>query len=123
MTDNPECRQNHDINFWMAKEPEQMQEQNWIAAPSGIKKVVPKFLSVNNMVIAPANTGTASNSKKAVINIAHANNGILCRVMPGVRILKIVVIKLAAPRIEDTPAKCRDKNRQIHRHARRTCCA
>ena len=73
--------------------------------PSGIKKVVPKFLSVSNMVIAPASTGTASNSKKAVINIAHANSGILCKVIPGVRILKIVVIKFAAPRIDETPAR------------------
>ena len=70
-----------------------------------MKKVVPKFLSVNNIVIAPAKTGTARSNKNAVINIAHAKRGILCNVMPGVLILKIVVIKFAAPRMEDTPAK------------------
>ena len=73
--------------------------------PSGMKNVVPKLRSVSNMVIAPARTGTASSSRKAVINIAQAKSGILCSVMPGVRMLKIVVMKLAAPRIDETPAK------------------
>ncbi len=57
-------------------------------------------------MMAPARTGTANKSKKAVINIDQTNNGILCKVMPGVRMLKIVVIKLAAPRIDDAPARC-----------------
>ena len=35
----------------------------------------------------------------------QTNNGILCRVIPGARMLKIVVIKLIAPNIEDAPAK------------------
>ena len=74
-----------------------------------MKKVVPKLRSVNSIVIAPARTGTASNSKNAVINIAHANKGILCSVIPGVRMLKIVVMKFAAPRIDDTPAKWSEK--------------
>ena len=74
-----------------------------------MKKVVPKFRSVSSIVIAPANTGTASSNKKAVISIDQANNGILCNVMPGARMLKIVVIKFAAPRIEDTPARWSDK--------------
>ena len=34
------------------------------------------------------------------------NNGILCKVMPGARILKIVVMKFIAPRIELAPARC-----------------
>ena len=32
MANNPEGRQNHNIYFRMPKEPEQVQEQNWIAA-------------------------------------------------------------------------------------------
>jgi hypothetical protein len=68
-----------------------------------------KFLSVKSIVIAPANTGNDNNNKKAVIKIAHANNGILCNVMPGALILKIVVIKLIAPSNDDTPAKCKLK--------------
>ena len=70
-----------------------------------MKNVVPKFRSVRSMVIAPARTGTASNKRKAVTNIDQANKGILCNVMPGARILKIVVIKFAAPKIEETPAR------------------
>jgi hypothetical protein len=34
-----------------------------------------KFLSVNSIVIAPANTGKESNNKKAVIKTAHTNRG------------------------------------------------
>ena len=58
------------------------------------------------MVIAPAKTGSDKSKRKAVIRIDQANKGILCIVMPGARILKIVVIKFIAPSIEDAPAKC-----------------
>ena len=56
------------------------------------------------MVIAPANTGSDNNNKNAVTNIDQANNGILCKVIPGVLIFKIVVIKFTAPKIDDAPA-------------------
>ena len=39
----------------------------------------------------------------------QANSGILCIVMPGARMLKIVVMKLIAPRIEEAPARCSDR--------------
>ena len=61
------------------------------------------------MVIAPAKTGKDNKSKKAVTRIDHENKGILCSVMPGVRIFKIVVIKFIAPKIEDAPAMCKLK--------------
>jgi len=66
-----------------------------------------KFLSVSNIVIAPAKTGKESKSKNAVMNTAQANKGTLCAVIPGALMLTIVTIKLIAPRIEDIPAKCR----------------
>jgi len=68
-----------------------------------------KFLSVNNIVIAPANTGIENNNKNAVINTAHAYNGILCINIPGHLMFKIVTIKLIEPKIEDAPAKCKLK--------------
>ena len=68
-----------------------------------------KFLSVSNIVIAPARTGRDSNSKIAVINTAHTNNGNLWKVIPGALILITVVIKFEAPKIEEIPAKCRLK--------------
>jgi hypothetical protein len=68
-----------------------------------------KLRSVRSIVIAPANTGRDSNSRIAVINTDHTNNGILCIVIPGGRMLTMVVIKLTAPKIEDAPAKCRLK--------------
>jgi hypothetical protein len=67
-----------------------------------------KFLSVNNIVIAPARTGNDNKSRKAVINTAQTNKGVLFAVIPGARMLVIVTMKLIAPKIEDTPAKCNE---------------
>mgnify|MGYP003671749337 CR=1 FL=1 len=61
------------------------------------------------MVIAPASTGSDSSSRKAVTSTDQANSGILCSVMPGARMFRIVVMKLMAPRIEDAPARCSDR--------------
>jgi hypothetical protein len=68
-----------------------------------------KFLSVNNIVIAPAKTGRDKSSRIAVINTAQTNNGNLWKVIPGVLILIIVVMKFIAPKIDEIPAKCRLK--------------
>ena len=64
-----------------------------------------KLRSVSTMVIAPASTGSAISSMKAVTSIDQANSGILCSVMPGARMLKMVVMKLIAPRMDDAPDK------------------
>ena len=40
---------------------------------------------------------------------AHGLIMIFFMVMPGARILKIVVMKLMAPRIDDAPARCSDR--------------
>src|ERR1039457_5081488 len=77
--------------------------------PSGEKNVVPKLRSVSSMVMAPASTGSESSSRNTVTRIDHTKSGILCRVMPGARMLKIVVMKLMAPRIEEAPAIWIDK--------------
>ena len=50
-------------------------------------------------------TGSEMSSMKAVTSMAQANSGILCMVMPGARILKIVVMKLMAPRMDDAPER------------------
>src|SRR5436305_2251591 len=61
------------------------------------------------MVMAPASTGSARSSRNTVTRIDQTNSGILCSVMPGARMLKIVVMKLMAPRIEEAPAMCSDR--------------
>jgi len=68
-----------------------------------------KFRSVNNIVIAPANTGKDKIKSIAVISTAQANKGRRCIVIPGARMLSIVVMKFIAPKIEDIPAKCKLK--------------
>ena len=47
--------------------------------------------------------------KMLSLEIDHENNGILCKVIPGVLIFKIVVIKLIAPKIDEAPATCKLK--------------
>lgn len=61
------------------------------------------------MVIAPAKTGSLRSKRIAVRNTAQTNRGIRSIVIPVARILITVVMKLTAPRIDDTPARCREK--------------
>ncbi len=72
--------------------------------PAALKKLVPKNLSVSNMVTAPANTGITAISRNAVISQAQQKIGILSRSMPGARMLSTVAMMLIAPMIELTPA-------------------
>jgi hypothetical protein len=65
-----------------------------------------KFLSVNNIVIPPANTGKDNNNKTAVTTTAQPNKVVLCNFIPGDLIFNIVVMKFIAPNIELTPDKC-----------------
>jgi len=53
----------------------------------------------------PARTGKERSKRKAVIRMLQTKRGIPYRGIPGARILKIVTMKLIAPRIEDIPAK------------------
>jgi hypothetical protein len=64
-----------------------------------------KFLSVNSIVIAPANTGNDNNSNIAVTDAPQTNKGILNKCIPGVLILNTVVRKLIEPNNDDKPAK------------------
>ena len=59
--------------------------------------------------MAPAKTGKDNNNKKAVIKTAQTNKGNLCIVIPGQRMLKIVVMKLTAPSIDEAPETCKLK--------------
>lgn len=52
-----------------------------------------------------ANTGSERSSSTAVIITDHTNKGVWYCDIAGGFILIIVVIKLIAPRIEETPAK------------------
>ncbi len=66
--------------------------------------------SMISMVTAPASTGMASRSKNAVTRMAQQNSGILCMVMPGARMFRMVAMKLMAPSSEEIPARCNEKS-------------
>jgi len=68
-----------------------------------------KFLSVNNFVIPPANTGKDNNNNTAVITTAQPNNANLCNLIPGVLIFTTVVMKFIAPNKLLIPDKCKAK--------------
>lgn len=59
--------------------------------------------------MAPAKTGRESKRSTAVIFTDHTKRGNRSNCIPRHRILIIVVIKFTAPKIEDTPAKWREK--------------
>lgn len=65
--------------------------------------------SVRSIVIAPARTGRDKRRSTAVITTAHTNSEICSNRSPLHRILMVVVMKLIAPKIEETPARCREK--------------
>lgn len=68
-----------------------------------------KLRSVRSIVIPAASTGSERSSRTAVINTDHTNKGVWYCVIAGGFMLMIVVMKLIAPRIDDTPAKCSEK--------------
>ena len=72
--------------------------------PLGSKKFLLKFRSNSSIVIAPASTGRESNNNDAVIKIDQTKRLRRSKVTPGARKLMIVVKKLIAPRILETPA-------------------
>lgn len=59
-------------------------------------------------MIPPARTGRARISSKAVIITDHINRGDLSREVGISLILRAVLMKLILPRMEETPAVCRD---------------
>ena len=52
-----------------------------------------------------AKTGSERSKSTAVINTDHTNKGVWYCVIAGGFMLIIVVIKLIAPKIDDTPAR------------------
>lgn len=75
----------------------------------GSKKVVFRLWSVNSIVIPAARTGKDRRSSTTVISTDQTNRGVWYWNIAGGFMLIIVVIKLMAPRIDDTPARCREK--------------
>ena len=77
--------------------------------PAGSKKVVFRFRSVKSMVIPAAKTGSDRRRRTAVMRTAHTNRGVWYCEMAGGFMLIIVVMKLIAPRIDEMPARWREK--------------
>ena len=59
--------------------------------------------------MAPANTGKDNNKRIAVTNTDHAKSGIRSKSIPNTRKFPKVLIKFTAPKIDLTPARCKEK--------------
>ena len=68
-----------------------------------------RLRSVRSSVIVPAKTGKERSNKIGEVKTAHAKRGIRSKNTLNTRKLLNVIMKLIAPRIEDTPAKCKEK--------------
>jgi len=68
-----------------------------------------KFRSVNNIVIAPAKTGKERSRRIAVKITDQTKSLVFSNLSFFVFKFKIVVIKFKAPKIEEIPAKWREK--------------
>lgn len=68
-----------------------------------------RFRSVSSMVMPAASTGSDSSRRTAVIRTDHTNRGVWYCERAGGFMLMAVVIKLMAPRMEETPARWREK--------------
>lgn len=64
---------------------------------------------MSNIVIPAARTGKDRSSNTAVTKTDHTNKGVWYCDIAGGFMLIIVVIKLIDPRIDEIPAKCREK--------------
>ena len=65
--------------------------------------------SVRSIVIAPASTGRDRRRRNVVTKTDQTKSGNRSKEIPGARIFIIVVIKFMEARIDEAPAKCREK--------------
>ena len=85
--------------------------------PAALKKLVPKWRSVSSIVTDPASTGMTAISRYAVINQVQTNSGIFISVMPGARMLRMVVMMLIDPMIDDALHDVHGEDGHVHAHA------
>ena len=71
--------------------------------------MVLRFRSVKSIVIPAAKTGRESNRRMAVIKTDQTKRGVWCWAVVVGFMLIIVVIKLIAPRMDEIPARWREK--------------
>ena len=74
---------------------------------AGLKNDPPRLRSISSSTRALVNTGVASSTSSMVTSTVQVNRGIRNIVMPGARMLKTVVMKLTAPRMEAVPTSSR----------------
>jgi len=94
---------------WWPKNQNKCWNRTGSPPPAGSKKEVLMLRSVSNTVIAPARIGRDNNRRITVSSTAHTNSEIRSGWMPFERILMIVVLKLIAPKINEAPARCRER--------------
>src|ERR687885_288721 len=72
----------------------------------GSKKCVPIDRSNSRKNCDPAMNGVAITTSSEVVKFAHTSSGMRQNVMPGARMVMIVTRKFSAVAIDDAPANC-----------------
>src|SRR3989344_2035647 len=72
-----------------------------------VKKCVPKYRSKNNKKSVAVSRGKTVTAMIMLHRDPQVNKGIFLSVIPGARILRIVIIKLIAPSVVPIPEICR----------------
>jgi hypothetical protein len=90
----------------MAEEPEQVEEQDRVAAAGRIEERRTEIAVGQQHRDRPGGTGSASSKRNAVTRIDQTKSGMRCSVIPGARMWKIVVMKLIELMIDEAPARC-----------------
>ena len=96
----------------MTEEPEEVLEQDRVAAPFRDEEACAKWRSNSSMVTPPASTGTTRISRKAVTSQVQQNIGMSIRPMPGARMLNRVTMMLIEASTEEMPSRWMAKIRK-----------
>ena len=116
LADDAHGRQDHDVHGRMGVEPEEVLEEDRVAADSTDRRM-PKLNSrsrISSSSVMPS-TGVARIWMIAVAYSAQRNSGMRNQVMPGGRSLWIVTMKLIPVKMELKPRMKRPEHQRNHR--------
>ena len=115
--DDAEERQRDDVDLGMAEEPEQVLPQDRPAV-LGVEDVRAELSVGEQRQQRGGSTGNAISTRIAVSRMFQVKIGIRNIVMPGARMVKIVVMKLTPPRMVPRPAERQAHDPQVGARAR-----
>jgi hypothetical protein len=109
LADDAEARQDHDVHFGVAEEPEEMLVKHRIAAAGRIKEGRAEIAVGQQHGDRRGQNRQRQQQQEGGDQHRPHEQRHLVQVMPGARMLKMVVMKLIAPMIDAAPARWSEK--------------